>query len=281
MAATIPEISYNCSYNLILPMLGKLLSQLKISLTIIYSVKFDSIKGTCSKIYNIMKQIMEAKKPQDIDEFAIVELQDVPVDPEEFLVAVKNGDIKKVRRFLRLGGNVNHLYTGSDDSALMISCKTDNIEMVEMLINDRNISMTMNKLGCTPLNWVAGNGRTKIASIILSHPNTDVNVCNVNDTDMCSPILWAAKYGHISMIELLLATKNIDVNKRNLDGYTALHWAAIQGHLVITKLLLQAPDIDVNAVDCQKRTALSIAICSEHSSIVDVLSSDPRVIKKH
>lgn len=72
----------------------------------------------------------------------------------------------------------------------------------------------------------------RVAEVLVSWPQTNVNFLNVQDE---SPLMAAALGGHEALAEKLIK-RDADVNK---TGWTPLHYAATKGHLGVIRLLLE------------------------------------------
>lgn len=86
-----------------------------------------------------------------------------------------------------------------------------------------------------------------------------------HDVSSTPSLCWAAKRGHESLVRLLLSNPDTDVNIRDVScsSNTALHHAAMHGHESIVQLLLKN-GADINAPNDYRDTPLHFAISSKY-----------------
>lgn len=86
-----------------------------------------------------------------------------------------------------------------------------------------------------------------------------------HDVSSTPALCWAAKRGHEPLARLLLSTPNTNVSVRDVDcsSNTPLHHAAMHGHEHIVKLLLEN-GADINAANDYRDTPLHFAISSKY-----------------
>jgi len=134
--------------------------------------------------------------------------------------AIKEGDIKLVKKFLGFGANVNwkdklgwtHLHNATSRG---------HKEIVELLIASGANVNARNKYGWTPLHSAARECRKEVAELLITN-DADVNVRAANGR---TPLHWAAIRGHKEIVELLI-TKGANMNVKDKLGYTPLNWAS-------------------------------------------------------
>ena len=145
---------------------------------------------------------------------------------KDFITAIKNADIDKVKDFIKKEGVNAHNESGT--TPLMIAV------------------------------WYSYIVRhTNVVRLLLEHPDIDVNA---QDSDGDTALLRAALMGNADAAELLLEHPDIDPNARDAAfGATALMWACLHGRVEVVKLLLEHPDIDVNIKNHAGATALTIS----------------------
>ena len=115
----------------------------------------------------------------------------------KLLDAVRSGDIREVRKFLKKGADVN--------------AKTN--------------------IGLTSLHAAATKGHTEIAALLLDR-GADVNAQYKGGFALYT----AAVKGHTEIAALLL-NRGADVNAKTNTGETSLHVAACEGHTEMAALL--------------------------------------------
>ncbi|MCE1246975.1 MAG: ankyrin repeat domain-containing protein [Firmicutes bacterium] len=157
--------------------------------------------------------------------------QPTKISEDEFLKAVKNGDIDKVEKALTQGMNVN----------------------------------LRTKDGWTPLYWAACKGHTRIAEILIDRGA----YTNAKASNGETPLHEAAFFGHTTTIKLILS-KGADVNVKNNQGFTPLHRAASQGHTATVELLI-SKGAYINSQTYGGVTPLSETIFMRHTNTAELL----------
>ena len=137
---------------------------------------------------------------------------------EDFIQAVKDGNVESVRQFLQQGVPVN----------------------------------TKDDRGETPLHNSASNGHLEVARFLIE-AGADVNA---KAKYGWTPLHWSAGRGHLEVARALIEA-GADVNAKENDGQTPLHLSALKGHLEVARALIEA-GADVNARDSEGRTPLDI-----------------------
>jgi cytohesin len=154
-------------------------------------------------------------------------------------VAVRAGDLDKVRELLAAGHKVN----------------------------DRD------PLGGTPLHDAAWGGHADIALLLLDAgaevdaPHQDINAAHAESGS--TPLHYAILTNRLAMVKLL-ASRGADLKRRHRMSSTALHLAASRGHREIVEFLL-ANQAEVDAEDASGATPLDEAAWKGNTSIVELL----------
>lgn len=148
--------------------------------------------------------------------------------------AVLQCDLRKAKRFLKAGADVN-----ARDSD-----------------------------GRTPLmliNTVEGRNATDICELLIKHG------ADVNATDACgmTELMWASLFGHTFNC-MLVVEGGASINARSKTGMTALMWAARNGHDTICIYLVEK-GADATLADSRRMTALMWAEKNGYSDAADVL----------
>lgn len=91
---------------------------------------------------------------------------------------------------------------------------------------------TLDPKGRSPLMAAIQDGSTKVANLLVSLEQVDVNALNPTDE---SALMLASLKGQEEMVRKLIA-RGADVNK---TGWTPLHYAASGGHVGIMRLLFE------------------------------------------
>jgi len=122
---------------------------------------------------------------------------------EDFLRAVKDGNVEGAKFYLRLGADVNAIDTNApeplDSPALIRASSNEHLAMIKLLL-------------------AAG---------------ADINV---SDKTGWTALIWAVTYGNIDIVRILLR-KGADIYHRSYLGRTALYYAINKNHIKIVTLL--------------------------------------------
>jgi len=109
----------------------------------------------------------------------------------------------------------------------------------------------------TALHSACENGHGNIVSLLLAHPDIDVN--QKGNTGW-TPFLTACLYGSTSCVRLLLQDGRVKVNEPNNDGYTPLWCAARYGCIdVVRWWIASGREIYLGEPRNEKNDASSIA----------------------
>jgi len=119
-----------------------------------------------------------------------------------FFLAAKNGLMEDVKEILRNNPTLNINWSNEDEN------------------------------GNTALNIACDRGHDSIVSILLAHPNIDVNY---EDNQGWIPFNCACYNGSTSCARLLLKDLRVMVNEPTYDGSTPLYSASFRGHLDVIK----------------------------------------------
>ena len=106
-------------------------------------------------------------------------------------------------------------------------------ELIIALNQGDNSSIWYRESGWTALHWAALSDNMNIVEILLDR-GIDINSKDNNDN---TALHLAAIKGNINIVEILL-DRGIDINSKGNDGRTALHWAASNGNMNIVEILL-------------------------------------------
>lgn len=142
--------------------------------------------------------------------------------------------------------NINRYYVPglfAADTALLIAVKRNDLEMIQLLLQHRNIDV----------NRADERGNTPLMSAVAG-------VCDDNSR---------------KIVELLLRHQEININAQDEDGNTALICAVKASRADMVKLLLQEGTLDINIKNKKGNSALRIAQ-REFPDVVQLLQEDPR-----
>ena len=158
--------------------------------------------------------------------------------PEEIYLSAKRGELQKVVKWLRKGGEVGALCPATTrgglataEPLLHVAAGYGHLAMVRELLK-RGASVDLpNSLGGTALMGAAFHGHLSIVLVLLQHSaNPDLQAL-----DGVTALMSAACDGHEACVKALLRAK---ANTELLDegGFTALLWAEDQGHTATAQL---------------------------------------------
>ena len=147
----------------------------------------------------------------------------------DWRVAVRDGDVERVREWLKSGGKVNN----------------------------------NNKYGLTPLMEAAQNNQVAVVDLLLDS-GAEIDKANKNGE---TALMEATEYGHVAVVKLLLE-RGADPNKEDVNGETALIEAVLQpqwhgiGNAELVKLLIPH-GADPNKATSGGDTAVTLASSDE------------------
>ncbi|MBI3286826.1 MAG: ankyrin repeat domain-containing protein [Chloroflexi bacterium] len=211
---------------------------------------------------------------------------------EEFLEAVRAGDLAQVKALLEASPSLANaksesglspilvaLYFGHHQvAALSASRKADldiheasslgEIERVKYLVEgDPSLASSYSVDGYTPLALAAYLGQKETVQFLISK-GADVNAIAKNESRFTA-LTGAVSSGHRAIVELLL-TGGADPNHRYEEGITPLFAAAANGDPKMIELLL-ARGADASVKTPKGQTALSIALEKGHNNVAGLL----------
>ncbi|MBI5898120.1 MAG: ankyrin repeat domain-containing protein [Rhodocyclales bacterium] len=182
---------------------------------------------------------------------------------DDILDAAERGDSEAVVGLLQRGMDVN---TADRDgnTLLMISARTENLELMRFLVSNRAAVNRRNRFGDTALLIAAIKG--SVGGVDLLHKSGA----------QLEPGGWSALHYSVfsDSFELLdwLVKNGAKLDARAPNGQTALMLAAKQGKLVHVKHLIDA-DADMDLEDFDGKSALALARSGGHEEVVGYLKS--------
>ncbi len=168
------------------------------------------------------------------------------------------GDLKMAELLLdaRADPNLPHLEGGS--TPLHYAVITNHPEFVELLLGRGARLKTMSASGATALHLAANRGFTSIVEMLLAK-GFEVDA---SDAKGSTPLDEAAWKGEVAVVKLLLA--------RGAKSQSALYAAATRGHAAVIPLLLDA-GADPLKPDASGATAMEIALSLRQPKTVGAL----------
>jgi serine/threonine protein kinase len=156
------------------------------------------------------------------------------------------------------------LLDSKDKKLLKASIIGDVKKVKKLLIEGANVNV-QNKFGRTPLHLVASYDYFEIAKVLI------VNGANVNaqDKNGWTPLHEAAFWGCMNVVKLLIEN-GANVNAKNKFGNTPLHLASIRGNIEIVRLLLEH-GADPDIINNGGNTAVDLARNKGYFGIVKLI----------
>jgi ankyrin repeat protein len=172
------------------------------------------------------------------------------------------GYIDVFRSLINAGADVNQS-TVNGDTPLIAATKTDQLEIVNVLVSLPNVDLnTMNLQGFSALHMACINRNAELVRVLLA---AGANV-NISDESNNTPLHTASDYGNIDVVNALIAA-GADVNASTVrtertfpfpSEVTPLQRASSAGRLEVVRALLAA-GADVNRRDDMGRSPLFLA----------------------
>ncbi|WP_264704605.1 ankyrin repeat domain-containing protein [Wolbachia endosymbiont (group B) of Apotomis betuletana] len=196
---------------------------------------------------------------------------------KELFLALKNKNLKKVKRLIEQGVNV---YARDEVNCTSLHWAVENgyYEVVKSLLSngaDVHAVAGVNQENLTSLHTAAGNGYVDIVKLLLDY-RADVNA---KDASGKIPLHKAAENGHLEIVKYLIEEKNVNVNANDRNGLTPLHLAAGKDYKYVVEFFLKhGANVDYKATgNYQDFTPLSLALENSYSKIIDLLLADPNI----
>ncbi len=211
---------------------------------------------------------------------------------QEFLKAVTDGDVAKVRVLLKKKPSLATATDQNGVSALLLAVYHGRNEVANLLLasrielnifeasatgrterlrallkNSPDLANAFAPDGFTPLGLAAFFGHRETVEALLDG-GAKVNVSSRNVLKAV-PLRSAAVAGHLDIARLLIA-RGAEVDARGEGGYTSLHEVAGGGRIEFAKLLLDH-GADINARGDDGKTPLTIAMESNQTEMANFL----------
>jgi len=151
-------------------------------------------------------------------------------------------------------------------------------EMKEILRDNPtlDVNWTKDEDGCSALYLTCSNGHDSAVSVLLAHPDIDVNLKNM---DGDTPFGNACYHGNTSCVQEMLKDSRVNVNEVNQYGCTPLYWAAYFGHVdIIRWWIVSGREMDLGTPEREETDAVGAAKQEGRTDVVTLLErfkSDP------
>jgi len=155
--------------------------------------------------------------------------------------------------------------------SLIQAARTGNLAAVQQNLNQENVDINEQVVGCTALHYACFYNHIKVVQLLVEN-NADVDIQN---TSGLTPFSWSVEIGNKEIVEYLL--DKCDPSIPDNLGFTPLHKAVSSGNLELVKLLLSCnteEELWVNINDTTKEehyTALHVAISKGYIDIAKFL----------
>jgi len=142
----------------------------------------------------------------------------------------------------------------------------------EILRNNPTLNVnlsTVHDSDNTALSVACRNGHDSIVSILLAHPDIDVNQ---KDPNGCTPFSSACFQGQTSCARLLLKDPRVQVGESSHSGHTPLRWVAVKGYLAVIKWwIASGREMDLGEPGDSKTDAIGEARKKDKTNVVTLL----------
>lgn len=155
--------------------------------------------------------------------------------------AVMDGDLKKVKEFIKLGANkhgVLHFPTSWEGATLLaVAAHEGHLAIVKFLVESARLPVDLTDpcIGRTPLHWTCIADKPEVAKYLLEN-GADINHA---DKTGVTPIIRATCC-RSKRVSKLLIEKGCDLNCSDALGSSALHYTTLYGERELTTALIRA-----------------------------------------
>ena len=164
----------------------------------------------------------------------------------------------------------------SNTTALMVACKTGNIDAINELLNAEADTNIVDTNGYTCLHAaVSATCNKEVLQTLINH-GADVNAA---DKSNVAALMLACEKGNVNAVDILL-NAGADPNIPDTDGNTRLHDTVRHGYNREVLQLLLDYGANVNAIDNCNETVLMKAYWNGNTDVINVLlnaGADPNI----
>ena len=183
--------------------------------------------------------------------------------------AIMNDDTARLRELLQQAATPEEQVaelSHNGKSALMIACKTGDIQFVEKLLELGADEHAATATGGTPFMFASLGGHEDIVRLLHSR-GVDINAQGANGW---SATTIAAAKGYDGLLKSLIEMQS-ELNAPDVYRWTPLMRAVDNGHIDAVKVLLQAPRLSLNSQDETGNTALHHAASNANAEMLVLL----------
>lgn len=191
------------------------------------------------------------------------------------LHASKHNDCDMIQYLLKLKADSN--YVDANGLSSLMACAYNGYDnALRLILKNKRCDVNLKSAdGFTALHFAVQQNSIKCAECILENKNTNVNMLDA--CQQVTPLMLALSLKHFEIASLLISHSNTNINTTRIDGYSALHLACISGNRKAVKLLLSRPDVDINLKSANAVTPIWLASYENHPAIVKLLIKNPSV----
>ena len=161
--------------------------------------------------------------------------------------AIRNNDLRALRKAIKDGANVNARDVLDDSTPLFDACERNNIGAIRLLLDHGAAVNARNRYGETPFFRACEDGRMDIVRLLLEK-GADVNIGN---TFGHTPLHCVSRDRprDPGLLVHLLVSHGANINAKDKDGDTPLHCACAIAYAKAIRFLLEigaGPGVDNN-----------------------------------
>ena len=191
--------------------------------------------------------------------------QKIYLSKKAFLSSIKENDIALVKRYIKLGMDVNMIENDTGLTPLHVVAMGKNTKIAKILLKyGANVS-SKDKRSLTPLLYAVNNNEFSMVNLLIRY-GSNINLANNKGF---TPLSEASRYGYLPIIKLLLKN-NAKTDIKMFDGRIAIYGAVKNKHFEIVKLLEQAGS-PIRWTDKNGVTLLDLAIENNQTIMINFL----------
>ena len=149
------------------------------------------------------------------------------------MAAINSEQVESVEALLDFGSSMD---AGDDQlgwGPLHLACSIGNLDIIEMLLRQKECNLNQLLGSGTPLHVAAGAGNVHAVQLLLQN-GAEIDCL---DDCGCTPLHCAAQHGYTAVLEVLLMA-GADVNKQQNEGATSLYLATYFDQAEVVEMLI-------------------------------------------
>jgi ankyrin repeat protein len=156
------------------------------------------------------------------------------------------------------------------ETPLHIAVASQESEIVSILLKHPDIDVNAQNIrGETPLMYGIPVAQPEIIQLLLDHPKIDVNIQTFDEKE--SALTFAIQYLQSVKLDMLLEKIDIQINIQNKNGHTPSHTAVLLKHNFMISILSSHYNFEIDAVDLNGQSALHLAVDKDNVQAVKEL----------